>query len=119
MSEQDNKVVVRVNRKSKFVLFAVAGVIAFITIYFPFFGSSIDFQVGLSLNNMMEGVGRFLTALGALYFLIGFIGLIQSGRNSYRSLMVGFILMWLGAFLVSPGIGIDPTKGTNFPRGYH
>jgi len=119
MADNDTYVVIKDKKKNNnLALLVLFGILFFIVIYFPLFGSTLRFSTGNILSSVFNGIGTICVTFGGLLMAWGFCLVVSCKSTRYVGMMViGFILMYVGGFLVAPGtfVGIGP----EIPQGYH
>ncbi len=119
MSEKN--VYIQDKRSSKFIFWIFFGILAFIAIYFPFFQPNLRYQTGAALGSVMDILGNIFFTLGTLCMIFGGLGLIISrgGGGSIKSLVLGFLMLNIGQWLLGPGTVPLSSNSENIPIGYH
>ncbi len=103
-------------KTSSYVYWFLFVIIAFIAVYFPFFGNNLRYQTGASFSQTFEILGTLSNTVGGLLLFWGFSTLICSKKLSAVPIMIaGALLMFLGTWLIDPSsIGFISTG-----PGYH
>ena len=98
------------NNKNKAIYWFFFGILAFITILFPFFMSNLRYQVSTTADAIMDSIGTYLIWTGALIFVWGLIGLFCNPRGfrSIKTMLLGFMILYIGIFMVTPTAGFGP-----------
>ena len=117
MADNDTYVVIKDKKKSNnLALFILFGIIAFIAIYFPLFGGNLRFATGNAISFVFNEIGTICLTFGTLMMVWGFCLVVSTKSTRYVGMMVvGFILVYLGGFLIAPGTFGSP----DVPQGYH
>ncbi len=120
MSKPDDFGGFRNKKKGNSILWIFFGVIGFITIYFPLFGSNLRFTVGTFFSQAFTTLGTICLTLGLIIMVWGFLMLLCARSMKAISVMlVGFFLMLLGSFFLEPAnLGVI-SNGESVPKGYH
>ena len=123
MANQNYMVISTGEKKSKTTLYVFFGICVFILFFFPFFGLNLRYQIGTSLRLIISGMGKFCLAFGALFLGVAIIGLFTRGRNWPKYLVLGLVLLWIGAWCTGViveffGITIAGPNKTD-GSGYH
>ena len=121
MARNSNQIViVQKRRKSNRVFLALLGILGFVAIFVPFFGSNLRYSTGSAFRTIFFTVGNFCLVLGSALFAITILQIFFR-RLKVKSLLISALLMWIGAFLTGVPfeflgllIGPDPP-----PQGYH
>ena len=120
MSNPDGFGGFRNKKRGSSILWVFFGVIGFIAIYFPLFGSNLRFTVGTFFSQAFRTLGTICLTLGVLIMVWGFLTLICTrSMKAISFMLLGFFLMLLGSFFLEPGnLGII-SNGEKVPKGYH
>ena len=118
--KSDSIIIKEENKKSSMIFWVFFGIIGFLAIYFPIFGSNLRFQTGAMLSKVFTTAGTILVTLGALMFVWGLFMLFCGKSGSGVKVMIlGFVMMFLGGYFINPAfIGVGST-GKEVPKGYH
>ena len=107
-------------RKRSTVLWLLLGIVAFATLYYPFFGGNLKFKVVSFVEPILTLFGTFFLIVGAILIGIGFIMLFISGGKGIKIALYGFLFLILGLAFVEPGsFGFISHVGRPAPKGYH
>jgi len=109
-------------RKGSTVLWLLLGIVAFATLYYPFFGGNLKFKIGSFVEPFLTFFGTFFLIVGAILIGIGFIMLFISGGGGkgIKLALYGFLFLILGLAFVEPGsFGFISHVGRPAPKGYH
>ncbi|MBA7643664.1 hypothetical protein ES703_51396 [subsurface metagenome] len=108
-------------RKGSTVLWLLLGIVAFATLYYPFFGGNLKFKVVSFVEPILTFFGTFFLIIGGILVVVGFILLFtQSIGKGIKLSLYGFLLIILGLAFVEPGsFGFISHVGRPAPKGYH
>lgn len=115
-------------RRGSKVFWIITAIIAFATIYYPFFGGSLRYEISSNVNSALTEFGSYILLAGLILFVLGVIIMFatQSLSRAIRFLALGYILMVFASYFVDPGhLGIiaPPSPvgapGAKPPKGYH
>ncbi len=123
MSKANYYVISGGKTKKKTGVYVLFGIAVFVLFFFPFFGLTLRYQLGTFLSQIIGGLGTFSLAIGAMCLGIGIIGVFTNLRHWPKYVMIGIVLLWIGAWCTGViveffGItigGPDKTGGS----GYH
>jgi hypothetical protein len=103
------------------ILWLFIGIILFITILYPIFGTNLRYQVGYTVDTTLIRIGRIMIFIGAIILILGVIMLFISGfgLRALKPMLLGFILIVLGTMLIDPMSSYSLTYGRQAPKGYH
>ena len=112
--------IIQKRRKSNKVFLAFLGILGFVAIYVPFFGSNLRYMTGTTFRLIFTYVGNFCLTLGGALFLINILKIFFR-KFSVKGLLASGLLLWIGAFLTGAPfefMGII-FGGNQPPQGYH
>jgi len=103
------------------VFLAFIGILVFIAVYVPFFGSNLQYQTGTIFKFIFNTIGTLCLVLGMTSFIINILKIFLK-KISIGGFTVSILLLWIGAFLTGTSfiiwgflIGGDrPTIGYHF-----
>lgn len=112
--------ILRKQRKPNRTFLVFAGILGFVAIVVPFFGSNLRYMVGSLFKTVFVSVGEICLTIGGVVLLIGFLKIFFK-RFSVKTILYGVLLLWIGAFLT--GVSFDilgiVIGGNPPPQGYH
>ena len=122
MAKNDDPIVIFYGkrRKSNKVVLAFLGILGFVAIYVPFFGSNLRYMTGTAFRLIFTYVGNFCLIIGGTVFVISILKIFY-GQFKVKSLLASGLLLWIGAFLTGAPfefMGII-FGGNQPPQGYH
>jgi hypothetical protein len=102
------------------VFLAFIGILVFIAIYVPFFGSNLQYQTGTIFKYIFNTIGTLFLVLGTTGFIINILKVFGK-KISIGGFTVSILLLWIGAFLTGTSFMIWGflMGGERSPIGYH
>ena len=117
---RDGIIIIQKKRKANRTFLIFLGILGFVAVGVPFFGSNLRYMTGTLFKTIFVSVGQICLTIGGALVLIGFLT-IFAHRFSVKTLLYGALLLWIGAFLT--GIPFDilglEFGGSRPPQGYH
>ena len=122
MTKNDGQVVVLYGkkRKSNKVLLAFLGILGFVAIYVPFFGSNLRYMAGTTFKLIFDYLGNFCLIFGGALLAINILKVFGK-KISVKGFTVSVLFLWIGAFLTGSPFEIMGflLGGSQPPQGYH
>jgi len=121
MTKNSNQfIIIQKRRKSNKVFLAFLGILGFVAIYVPFFGSNLRYMTGTAFNLIFTYAGNFCLIIGGTLFVINILK-IFFGQFRVKSLVASGLLLWIGAFLTGAPFEFMGILfgGNQPPQGYH
>ncbi len=121
MAKNSNQfIIIQKRRKSNRVFLAFLGILGFVAIFVPFFGSNLRYMTGTTFKIIFNYVGNFCLTVGSTLFLITILKIFYR-KFSVKGLLASALLLWIGAFLTgAPFEFMGIIFGGNQPsQGYH
>ena len=121
MAKNSNQfIIIQKRRKSNKVFLAFLGILGFVAIFVPFFGSNLRYMTGTTFKLIFNYTGNFCLILGGTLFLINILKIFY-GQFKVKGLLISALLLWIGAFLTGiPFEFMGIIFGENQPpQGYH
>ena len=121
MAKENNQIIIiQKRRKSNRVFLAFLGILGFVAIFVPFFGSNLRYMTGTTFKLIFNYVGNFCLTVGSTLFLITILKIFYR-KFSVKGLLASVFLLWIGAFLTgAPFEFMGIIFGGNQPsQGYH
>jgi hypothetical protein len=121
MAKNSNQfIIIQKRRKSNKVFLAFLGILGFVAIFVPFFGSNLRYMTGTTLNLIFTYAGNFCLIIGGTLFVINILK-IFFGQFKVKSLVASGLLLWIGAFLTGAPFEFMGILfgGNQPPQGYH
>ncbi len=121
MAKNKNEVyVLRKQSKPNRTFVVFLGILGFVLISVPFFGSNLRYTTGSLFKTIFTTVGQICLTIGWAVLAIGFLKIFFK-RFSVKTILYGVLLLWIGAFLT--GVSFDIfgilIGGSPPPQGYH
>ncbi len=121
MAKNKNDIyILRKKRKPNRTFLMFLGILGFVAIVVPFFGSNLRYMTGTFFKTIFVNVGQICLTIGGALFVINLLKIFFR-KFSVKSMMFSCFLLWVGAFLT--GIPFEllgiVIGGTQPPQGYH
>ena len=121
MTKNSNGIIIlRKQRKANRTFLVFLGILGFVAIIVPFFGSNLRYMTGTFFKTIFVSVGQIFLTIGGALFVINLLNIFFR-KFSVKSMMFSCFLLWVGAFLT--GIPFEllgiMIGGTQPPQGYH
>jgi peptidoglycan/LPS O-acetylase OafA/YrhL len=121
MAKNSNQfIIIQKRRKSNKVFLAFLGILGFIAIYVPFFGSNLRYMTGTAFKLIFTNVGNFCLIVGGALLAINILKVFGK-KIDIKGFLVSILLLWIGAFLTGAPFEIMGFLfgGSQPPQGYH
>ena len=121
MAKNSNQfIIVQKKRKSNKVFLAFLGILGFVAIYVPFFGSNLRYMTGTIFNLIFTYAGNFCLIVGGALLAINILKVFGK-KIDVKGFSVSVLLLWIGAFLTGAPFEIMGFLfgGSQPPQGYH
>ena len=107
-------------RRSNKTFLAFLGILGFIAVYVPFFGSNLQYQTGTIFKFIFNTIGTLCLVLGITRLIINIL-MIFLKKIRIGGFMISILLLWIGAFLTGTSFTIMNflIGGERPPIGYH
>jgi len=107
-------------RRSNKTFLAFLGILGFIAVYVPFFGSNLQYQTGTIFKFIFNTIGTLCLVLGITSLIINIL-MIFLKKIRIGGFMISILLLWIGAFLTGTSFTIMNflIGGERPPIGYH
>ena len=107
-------------RRSNKTFLAFLGILGFIAVYVPFFGSNLQYQTGTIFKFIFNTIGTLFLVLGITSLIINILKIFLK-KISIGGFITSFLLLWIGAFLTGTSFEIWGFLfgGGRPPIGYH
>ncbi len=120
MTRRDYIIVEEEKGKTKLVFWVFFGILVFLGIYLPFFAPNLRYQTGAIFLKIFSTAGTIMVTLGVLLMIWGLFSLFCGRRGSgVKIMLLGFVLIYLGGYLVAPQVLGAGGSGEQIPKGYH
>lgn len=121
-NEEDYIIIKEKKKSSNWMYLVLFGIILFLMVYFPFFGSNLRYKFGVYFSLIFNTIGTLLIFLGIIAILYGVLSFIyRSPLRGFVYLMLGVILLTFAGYFLNPtSIGTGPSgAGKDIPEGFH
>jgi peptidoglycan/LPS O-acetylase OafA/YrhL len=121
MAKNSNQfIIIQKRRKSNRVFLAFLGILGFVAIYVPFFGSNLRYMTGTAFKLIFTNVGNFCLIVGGALLAINILKVFGK-KIDIKGFLVSVLLLWIGAFLTGAPFEIMGFLfgGSQSPQGYH
>ena len=112
--------ILRKQRKPNRTFLVFLGILGFVAVVVPFFGSNLRYVAGSFFKTIFTSVGQICLTIGGALVVIGILKVFYR-KFSVKTMLYGALLLWIGAFLTGipfEFLGVD--FGTSRPpQGYH
>jgi len=116
----DGIIILRKQRKANRTFLMFLGILGFVAIVVPFFGSNLRYMTGTVFKTIFVSVGQIFLTIGSAMLVINILKIFFH-RFSVKSMLASALLLWIGAFLT--GIPFEflglVFGGGQPPQGYH
>ena len=117
---KDQIVIIQKRRKPNKTFLIFLGILGFVAIVVPFFGSNLRYMTGTFVKTIFVSVGRIFLTIGGALLVINILRIFFR-QFRVKSFLSSALLLWIGAFLTGVpfellGIVIG---GSQPPQGYH
>ena len=116
----DQFIIIQKKRKSNKVFLIFLGILGFVAILVPFFGSNLRYMTGTAFNLIFTYLGNFCMILGGALLAINILKVFGK-KIDIKGFSVSVLLLWIGAFLTGAPFEIMGFLfgGSQPPQGYH
>ena len=111
----------RGRRRTNKLTFFVIGMILFILVFMPFYGTTLRYYIGTSIRLVFDYLGNVFQTVGLAVLVIVFMQFLLYHKISPGGMIIGLILLYMGAFLTGGTVvifGQTLYQPTNTP-GFH
>ena len=106
MNKKDRIIIyTRKEKRSNKTFLAFLGILGFIAVYVPFFGSNLQYQTGTIFKFIFNTIGTLFLVLGITSFIINVL-LIFLKKVRIGGFITSVLLLWIGAFLTGTSFKI-------------
>ena len=117
---KDQIVIIQKRRKTNKTFLIFLGILGFVAIVVPFFGSNLRYMTGTFFKTIFVSVGQIFLTIGSALLVINVLGIFFR-KFSFSKLLASALLLWIGAFLT--GVPFEflglVFGGGQPPQGYH
>jgi len=85
-------------RTSRITLFVI-GMVLFVLVFMPFYGITLRYYIGTSFRLVFDYLGKVFQTVGGFTLLIVGAKLLIGHKIWYGGMILGLILLYMGAFL--------------------
>ena len=121
MAKESNQfIIIQKRRKSNRVFLMFLGILGFVAICVPFFGSNLRYMTGTAFRLIFTYVGNFCLIVGGALLAINILKVFGK-KIDIKGFSVSVLLLWIGAFLTGTPFEIMGFLfgGSQPPQGYH
>jgi len=109
----------RGRRRTNKLTFFVIGMVLFIVVFMPFYGTTLRYYIGTSFRLIFDYLGNVFQIVGEVTLIIVGIKLLVFRKISFSGMTLGFLLLYMGAFLTGGtlvlfGMTFQPTNNPGF-----
>jgi len=108
-------------RRTSRVTIIVIAMVLFLLVFMPFYGITLRYFIGTSFRLVFDYLGKIFQTVGGFTLLIVGAKLIIGHKIWYGGMILGFLLLYMGAFLTGGTLvlfGMTVYKPTTTP-GFH
>ena len=103
--------ILRKQRKPNRTFLVFLGIVGFVAVIMPFFGSNLRYMTGSFFKTIFVSVGEIFLTIGGALLVIGFLKIFFR-KFSVKTILIAVLLLWIGAFLT--GVSFDILGLINF-----
>jgi hypothetical protein len=121
MAKESNQyVIIQRKKKPNKAFLAFLGILGFVAIYVPFFGSNLRYMAGTTFKLIFNYLGNFCLIFGGALLAVNILKVFGK-KISVKGFTVSVLFLWIGAFLTGAPFEIMGfLLGGNQPiQGYH
>lgn len=107
-------------RKPNKVFLVFLGILGFVAVIVPFFGSNLRYMTGTTFKLFFSYLGNFCLIVGGTFLAINILKIFMKKIN-IEGFLVSVLLLWIGAFLTGAPFELMGFLfgGNQPPQGYH
>jgi hypothetical protein len=123
MAKNTDNIVISIEKKRKpnKVFLVFLGILGFVAIYVPFFGSNLRYTTGTIFNLIFTYLGNFCLIVGGALLAINILKVFGK-KIDIKGFSVSILLLWIGCFLTGVSFEImgilfgetQPSQGFHF-----
>lgn len=120
VKNKDQIIIIQKKRKTNKVFLIFLGVLGFVAVLVPFFGSNLRYMTGTGFKLVFNYLGNFCMIIGGALLAINILKVF--GRKiDIEGFIASILFLWIGAFLTGVLFEIMGflLGGTQPPQGYH
>jgi hypothetical protein len=116
----DNIIIIQKKRKTNKIFLGFLGILGFVAIIVPFFGSNLRYMTGTGFRLFFNYLGNFCLIMGGVLLAISVLEIFRK-KIEIRRILAGVLFLWIGAFLTGAPFELMGFLfgGTQPPAGYH
>ena len=121
MTKNSNGIIIlRKQRKANRTFLVFLGILGFVAIIVPFFGSNLRYMTGTTFKLILNYLGNFLLIFGGGLLAINILKVFGK-KIDIKGFTVSVLFLWIGAFLTGTPFEIMGFLfgGSQPPQGYH
>ncbi len=121
MNKNDNLILIYQKKHSRKTHWVFIGIILFIAIFMPIYGTALRYEVSSTLRFIFGAVGELCLTFGMVLTMLSVVFSIFSKKFYLKSFIFGIVLLWIGAFMTDTQFSLfGYLFGANSPpQGYH
>ena len=107
-------------RKPNKVFLVFLGILGFVAVIVPFFGSNLRYMTGTTFKLLFSYLGNFCLIVGGALLAINILKIFMKKIN-IEGFLASILLLWIGAFLTGASFEVMGFLfgGNQPPQGYH
>ena len=117
---RDGIIIIQKKRKANRTFLIFLGILGFVAVVVPFFGSNLRYMTGTFFKTIFVSVGQIFLTIGSALLVINILKIFFH-KFSVKSMLSSALLLWIGAFLTGMPfefLGWEFGVGAP-PQGYH
>jgi hypothetical protein len=120
-SKTESGVIYLGRRRSNRAHWVFIAIILFIAILVPIYGTTLRYDVSISLRILFSAIGEICLTLGTPLIIITFLFSLFSKHLYFKTFILSIVLLWVGAFLTDTQFSMfGYLFGQHTPsQGYH
>lgn len=116
----DQIIIIQKKRKTNKVFLVFLGILGFVAILVPFFGSNLRFMTGTTFKLLFTYLGNFCLIMGGALLAISVLEIFRK-KFEIKRILASVLFLWIGAFLTGAPFEVLGFifGGTQPPQGFH
>ena len=116
----DQIIIFQKKRKTNKFFLAFLGILGFVAIVVPFFGSNLRYMTGTTFKLLFTYLGNFCLIMGGALLAISVLEIFRK-KFEIKRILASVLFLWIGAFLTGAPFEIMGFLfgGTQPPQGFH
>ena len=122
MKKNEYVIVGNYRSNKRLTLLFFVGILVFVLFFFPFFAVTWRYKVGKGISLIFDTIGMICLMVGALFTLIGVMGIFTKGYGLADKLITGIILLYIGCWLTGTVLeffGVEIGRSGSSDGGYN